>query len=490
MKKIVYILAIGLSLGATNSVKAQKFEMDDLTKEDYLSDMKLMKEIIETQHPDAFRFQSKQQWDSNFKDIFKNIEKTPTYLEFLNNIPIINDGHLSVTTAEEFYIHYTKDKLKYFPIPLILLDNRLFVNIKCGEIPFLSEITAINKKPTAVVIEDISSHMQGEGGIKTGIEDEISNSFSLSYSLYVEPYADAFDIEYKEPASQNSKKISLKSANFYEINYRSDQKISPVNKAEIRGSIDYQFYKKELTGKLTVNTFNLSERTAYQSFSDFFRRINKEGYKNVIIDIRNNGGGDPKMAAILYSFIAKGNFENKFNYKAKSTKFSHTDALVGSDGSRLNEADIEEYENFLYQRFNLKDGSYIGNERLTEGVLESFPPDKDAFLGNVYVVTSGITYSAAVYFAKLIQDNKRGVIIGKETGGNANNTFAGYFLNYKLPKTKAVLRFSFTDLYFGENPPKVNTGIIPNRQLTTQERLDFLSREKDPDISYVIEKLI
>ncbi|MEO6176058.1 MAG: S41 family peptidase [Flavobacterium circumlabens] len=489
MKIMYYILAVGLGL-SLGTVNAQKLEIEKLTKEDYLSDLQLMKEIIETQHPDPFRFQSKQQWENNFAQTIKNIKNKPEYLEFLNNIPKISDGHLSVSTPDEFNIAYIKEKLSYFPIPLILLENRLFVNVKCEEVPFLSEIISINGRTTLNIITQMSRHIQGEGAIKTGIEDQISDDFVSSYSYYVEPYVKTFDIEYKEPLSQEHKKTTLNASDYYKIYYKSSQKASPINRAEINNFIDYQFYKKELTGKLTVNTFELSEQMAYQNFSDFFKRVNKESYKNVIIDLRNNKGGNPQIAAILYSFITKSNFENKFNFKAKTITLAHPEFVVGDNGARVSESEIRDYENFLYQRFNLKDGMYIGNERLKEGVTENFPADKDTFSGNVFIVTSGNTYSAAVYFAKLVQDNKRGTLVGKETGGNANNTFAGYFLNYKLPKTRAILRFSFTDLYFGENPPKINTGIIPEISLTTDQRINYLAKEKDPEINYILEKLI
>ncbi|WP_369617982.1 S41 family peptidase [Flavobacterium sp. CFS9] len=484
------LLTFGLCCVFANFVSAQKLEIENIKKEDYIADLELMKEIIEKQHPDPFRFITKEQWDNSFKASIKKIQNAPNYLQFLTNLPKIRDGHLSVSAPEEFYATYIKEKLAYFPIPLIAVGNRLFVNIKGAEIPYLSEVTTINGQTAIAIIQKISQHIQGEGEIKTGIEEQISDDFSSNYCFYVEPYAEKFSIEYKEQSDKETAKLTLNGRNFYEMYYRSSQKVKPVNKAENAVSIDYQFYKAQLTGKLTINTFDLQENEAYQKFSDFFKRINKDGYKNVIIDIRGNGGGDPKIAAILYSFISKGNFENKFNYKAKSIKLVHPESLVSSDGSRANEGDIQNYENFLYQRFSASGDMFVGNERIKEGVLENFPADKDVFSGNVYVAVGGKTFSAAVYFAKLVQDNKRGVIIGKETGGNANNTFAGYFIHYKLPKTRAVLRFSITDLYFGDNPPKVTTGILPEISLSLDQILGYLRQEKDPEVTYVLEKLI
>ncbi|WP_281231335.1 S41 family peptidase [Flavobacterium gelatinilyticum] len=491
MRTKLSLLTLGLCCLFANFANAQKLEIESIKKEDYIADLKLMKEIIEKQHPDPFRYISKEQWERNFKVNIQNIQKKQTYLEFLNNLPKIKDGHLSVSAPEEFYTTYFREKLSYFPIPLIMVDNRLFVNIKCSEVPYLSEIKSINGTETPDIIKQISEHIQGEGEIKTGIEEQISEDFPSNYALFIEPYANKFDIEYyNDQSNKELTKTTLKACNYYEIYYRSSQKVKPINKAENAVSIDYQFYKEQLTGKLTINTFDLPENEVYQKFSDFFKRINKEGYKNVIIDVRSNSGGDPKMAAILYSFISQKNFENKFNFKAKSITLTHTENLVDTNGARVNEADVTDYENFLYQRFTANGNMFFGNERIKEGILENFPADKDTFSGNVYVAIGGKTFSAAVYFAKLVQDNKRGVLIGQETGGNANNTFAGYFLNYKLPKTKVILRFSFTDLYFGDNPPSVKRGIFPEINLSPEQIIGYLRQEKDPEINYILEKLI
>lgn len=489
MKSINILRGLALLLMSLNGIHAQKLKIDSLAKEDYISDLKLLKEVIEKQHPDPFRFITAKQWENHFEQRFEAITKKPTYLEFVKSMPKIKDCHLSMSAPDEFVTEYVKEKFSYFPISIISLEGRMFVNTKTAPIPFLSEIIAINGKTVVDIFEEITKHSQGEGNIKTGIEGIISDNFSNYYALYIDHYPESFEIKYRD-ASNSNKSTSLKALNFYEEKYKMGQRISPINVAESNESINYRFYKEKSTGKLTVNTFSISEEAAYQTFSEFFRRMNKEGYKNVIIDIRSNGGGSPQIAGILYSFIAKNNFINKFNFKAKSIKFAHPELLLNSDGSKYNETDLENTENFLYQRFDKKEEMYVGNQRLKEGTTEDFPADKDAFKGNVYVTTSGATYSAAVCFSKLIRDNNRGIIVGKETGGNANNTFAGYFLTYKLPKTRVTVTFSFTDLYFGENPPKVDSGIKPDKKLTVDERLGYLSQEKDPDITYILEKLI
>ncbi|WP_264530224.1 S41 family peptidase [Flavobacterium sp. N502540] len=468
---------------------AQGFDFRDLKAKDYMEDLALLKEIIEKQHPDPFKFITKEQWENHFKKSYKELDKEPTYLKFLNCIPKIKDGHFSIYARDEFLDEYMKEKYTYFPVSVIILENRMFVNTKNSKIPFLSEITEINKRPISDIINEIAGHVQGEGNIKSSVEDFITNDFSVSYSVYINSGVNSFEVRFKNSLSGNTV-VNLEAIDYYELYSEREKKIAPLNKLELSSSIDYRFYKQKSTGKLTINTFDISEAEAYQKFKDFFTKIKEYGYENVIIDVRTNRGGNPQIAAVLYSFIASGNFRNEFNYKAKAIKFVHPEFLVNDNGVQVPESEVKSYENFIYQRFDLKDEMYIGNQRANAEITEDFPADKGAFSGKVYVLTSGNTYSASVYFAKLIVENKRGIIVGKETGGSDGNTFAGYFLNYKLPKTKSTMRFSFTELFFGKNFQKVDTGVLPDKKLLLEERLSYLSQEKDPEVAYIFEKLI
>ncbi len=132
--------------------------------------------------------------------------------------------------------------------------------------------------------------------------------------------------------------------------------------------------------------------------------MNKRGYKNVIIDIRNNGEVIPAISALLFSFLAPKAFQNVYNYRTKNIEIAFP-GYATTQGRKMSDEDIRSNTQFLYQRFDLDSttGFYVGNARLKEGQLENFPPDKDAFKGDIYVLTGGGTVSAATYFASLVQ---------------------------------------------------------------------------------------
>jgi C-terminal processing protease CtpA/Prc len=167
---------------------------------------------------------------------------------------------------------------------------------------------------------------------------------------------------------------------------------------------------------------------------------------------------------------------------------AYPEYAVDDNGRRLSDEDIQNNKNFLYQRFD-KDSSgfYVGNERLKDGLSENFPPDKDVFKGKVYVLTGGGTVSAATYFASLVQKNKRGMIIGKETGSGENATTAAWFLKYMLPGTKSILTVPMSELYFFNAATDNGRGIFPDREVPMEKFVGYLQAGQDPEMTYVLE---
>ena len=242
---------------------------------------------------------------------------------------------------------------------------------------------------------------------------------------------------------------------------------------------------------ITVNTFSLSEENAYKEFSSFFKDLNQRKYKNVIIDVRHNQGGSPAISALLYSFIAKKSFANQYTYKTKNIRLAYPEYIIGENGNKLSEEYIRSSNDYMYQRFD-KDsisGFYIGNARLNEGLISNFPPDKDAFKGNVYVLTGAGTISAATYFASLVKKNERGTLIGKETSSGVDATTAAWFVTYELTKTKSTLSLRLSEIYFFNATHDSGRGLLPDQEVPIKSFIKYMLEDKDPEMTYTLEKI-
>jgi hypothetical protein len=467
---------------------AQKQELTDLTKNGLIADYRLAVDILKKQHPNPYKFTDSVTLHHKMDSLLALASQQTNAFACHQFSPIrlFRDVHTSFRWSDD-NAKEAFGNIRFFPFPVLIERDKLLVNIKGSDVPFGAEITRINKRTAKEVIQSMAGSSYSDGFITTGT-DRVSPNFQFFLSLQNSD-PKTYEIEYLVPHTNTVKKITVPCATPTEAFHSNRQSVLPINGLQ-RTYYVYNDYNDEAqTGVLTVNGFNLDESYAYKEFSAFFKEVNKRKYKNVIIDIRNNGGGNPGISALLYSFLSPAPFKNVYNYRTKTIKVSNAEYAIADQNRKMSEQDIQNNENFLYQRFDndTLSGFYVGNARLKEGQLENFPPDKDTFKGNVYVLTGGGTVSAATYFASLVQKNKRGLVIGKETGSGEQATTAAWFLNYLLPNTKSILTVPMSELYFFDASKDNGIGVIPNKEVPIDQFISYMQASKDPELSYTMD---
>ncbi|NIG55431.1 S41 family peptidase [Chitinophaga sp. Cy-1792] len=468
-------------------VSAQDKKLSNLTKEDFIADFRLAAEILKKQHPNPYKFIDSASFQRKVDSLMEKAATAPDVVSVLQYSPVylVRDVHTSLSVNND----HAKDlysMINLFPFPVAVERGKIFVNIKGGAIPYGAEVTSINNMAAKDILQALSTPAYSDGYITSGL-DRLYPNFQVMYSL-LSPHEQQFQVSYIAPGSTDTKKVTLPYANSTQAFHDSRMAVLPVNLLQRSYAIYNNYYDDTKTGLLTVNTFGINESDAYKEFSEFFRELNNRKYKQVIIDVRSNGGGNPAISALLYSFLTDKPFRNVYNYRTHTIDIAMPEYAIAENGRRLSDEDIQTQKNFLYQRFD-KDstGLYIGNARLREGLLENFPPDKDAFHGKVYVLTGGGTVSAATYFASLVQQNKRGTIIGHETGSGEAATTAAWFMKYLMPRTKCILNVPMSELYFFNASTDKGHGVMPDREVPVSKCASYIQAGKDPEMSYTME---
>lgn len=469
-------------------LSAQEKKISELTKDDFVADFELAMNILKKTHPNPYKFKDSLAFNHQADSLRQELEKNPTFPAFLKimNSSMIPDVHLSASVSEKNEEEWHKAST-FFPYPVIIERGRMFINIQGKPVPFGSEVVSINGITTKQILKEFDKFSLSDGYIATG-SDRNTWQFQRLFSL-IYPPAKFYDLHYLQDGSSKVLKARLTAANATIATHNQQQlRYFPINILQQSDAVYDEFYEKEKTGVLTVNTFQLNEAKAYESFSAFFKEMNKRDYKNVIIDIRNNGGGDPAISSLLYSFLSHGKFENRYNFRTRTLELPYSSYLIDHDSRGLSEEDIKARKNFFYQRFD-KDSSgiYIGNNRLNEGFLTDYPQDKDAFHGHVYLLTGGGTVSAATYFATLVQRNKRGHIIGKETGSGKASTAAHSFDTYRLPGTNSTIKIPLMEIFFFDAKEDNGRGVIPDTAVPIEKYIHYVRQKKDPELSLTFE---
>jgi hypothetical protein len=158
---------------------------------------------------------------------------------------------------------------------------------------------------------------------------------------------------------------------------------------------------------LTVREFYWSDKARFYAFTrDAFARMREAGTQTLIIDIRDNSGGDDDMWIDgLMPYIASKPYRNGSTYVLKIIEGRQ------APGQRI--------------------GDVVRGSQ--ETVYQPQPDNPLRYTGKVYVLIGPATYSSAVLFATAVQDHGFATVAG--SGSAARSTQSGGIQSTKLPHT-------------------------------------------------------
>lgn len=200
-----------------------------------------------------------------------------------------------------------------------------------------------------------------------------------------------------------------------------------------RKQLELCSYKIDKENSLGVFTLNRCEMSAEYTdrLLEFFGAVRDNNIENIAVDLRSNGGGTTEVINEFLRYI------NINDYKL----FGGTDIRIGG--------------NLISYRDEITPNKHVEN----------------AFDGRVYALTSNYTFSSAMDFATVIQDNGIGKVIG-ETPGNMPTAY-GDKLGFQLPESKLLLGVSYKKFY-RVDIDKSEEPLIPDCTVNADEALEKL----------------
>ncbi len=171
----------------------------------------------------------------------------------------------------------------------------------------------------------------------------------------------------------------------------------------------------------------LWDPTSFIAFIDqAFEHFIEQDAKALIIDLRQNPGGDNSFSDPMLAWIAEQPFRFYAEFLVRSS-----DAAAAANQERL--ATREETEDSVSSMFARQYASVPRGEVFSFELPHVQPREGERFEGQVYALVNRHSYSNAVNVAAIIQDYQMGLIVGEKTADMA--TTYGSMETFVLPQT-------------------------------------------------------
>ncbi|GGW76197.1 S41 family peptidase [Alteromonas halophila] len=457
-------LVIGLLLVATACISgctASHLEIFPDLSDPGLSDKKIepaqLREDVDAfvagivqRHPDVERYASLDKIYKKARSLKAELTEPMTRQTFYKKIGalshLFNDGHTFLLWPYQEYQALKEKELLTFPFSLEVFPEGVFLKYDYQfngvTLPKGSQLVSVNTIDTDKIF---SQAQQFVGGETKQLRKHIVAARFPVMIWAVFGFVDTFELELLIDGENRQITVGA------EDNW---QQSNPLT-ADDNGDFVYQRLNDD-TGYLKVATFDVSPDWFEEFIDDTFLTIHQQKVHNLIIDIRDNNGGNTDTATYLARYLASAPFQ-----------------MISSMRERLN---VDNRGVFNYR-------GNVG-EVLAEKWDEWIEPVKAQrrFNGNAYVLISPVSYSSAIVFATAVKDNDIATLVGRKTGGYANQTAQGNLFN--LPHSELRV-YVATRLLVRPGGDLTTDGVKPDIRVSATD--EQITSGRDADILAALE---
>ena len=426
IKSVIFQTGAFLWLVALSICAAQAQPLADVnrkfTPEQLIEDVDFYVKALEEAHVNPYANVTAEKFRVRAETIKSKIRRRGAMTQnefwrlFTPLVGMIGDSH-SIVVEPRFFIKAESDPVKYLPIFTDYIDGEIVItqSLTDEKIEKGAVITAVNGVASKELIRKL-------GGYRLGTSREKAHSAAGwlwvgAAELFGRP--DKFTLSLK-----SGKKVTVQGMKLPEVMKRR-QAANADRLATTFSPIELKFLDGE-TAYLNSNTFTYDLEKYKALIGDAFTRIKSAGVRNLIIDVRNNDGGNSALGeALIDMFNAK-------PYRSWASKWKRS-VFYAEDLKRGNiPLPASVIEKYLAAR---------PGETLSSG-FETITPGANPlrFGGRVFILSAKETFSSGTMFLGTIKDNRLAKIIGEET--NEPACMFGEMSLFWLPNTRLRVSLS------------------------------------------------
>lgn len=442
----------------------------ELTQAEMIEDLEFLKGALTTTHPSFGRYTHPDSIYQKIEQLIQDVRNDELDYPFRVQVAsVLNDIHCIHTYLFSDRVR-KRDARKPTFIPLAVFFDGKDLWVSEVYLDSLKQIKgkridSIDHKPVRDIVKPILKYRSGDG-----TSDAFSQAyfnyrvnFSTLYRYYFQP--DTLITMHLSSGDKPGKDVCIPYTNFT-IKRKKDQSPKPIFRTRNR---KFHLDSTLHIGILTISSFNPPKKSR-RFYKDVISYLNDNDIQDLVIDLRNNTGGNIHEAERLLSYL----IDTTMYYTLERKKTN-----LGKYGTFMSNwyliANFFKRKVFSFDRRYRRDEWFVIDQKTK--VNRRYHYD-----GQVYVLQNGLTSSSSTVTSSYLKKHIGATIIGGESGGGAYGNNGLFYATSKLPNSKIRIRMPqyWLDYHLGADNGR---GVRPDIEI--KYRIQDVLLERDLEMEQV-----
>ena len=419
-------------------------------------DFRLARQALQEGHSGIYRYTAKEKLDGLFDRAEKSLKRPMNAVDFYRILaPVvaaIKCGHTGVGLPEEMQKAYSTKAL-LLPLQIRVLAGKVYIlrDFSDGATTLAGrEIRSINGIPAAKIVQTILAATPGDGDSQTCRISRMNGwTFARRFPALLGVHS-PYEVTVWDAKDNREDTVHLEGKELPRL--QEAPRPVPTGSASTDGGRVQADGRGQDRGDEDQRIRRLRGFRRKKSLREFYREsfeaMSESGTKSLILDLRDNGGGEDELGKLLLSYLLDQPFKYYDDLVINARQFSfqkYTDSMEPLP------ADLLAVQ---------PDGKYRMVKHPNWGMQQ---PSKPPFRGKVLILINGGSFSTTSEFLSHAHFHKRATFIGEESGGGYYGNTSGPSLRLTLPHSKVQVGVPLMTYYMAVSGYQAKAhGVLPD----------------------------